>query len=97
METPGAWPEPVAGHPDEDPERWVSSRLIRADIDRAVLDLTERERVVFVLRHDAGLKILEIAHVLGKAEGTVKNLLFRAVRKLRRSLTDHLADQEVPS
>ncbi|MCP4898164.1 MAG: sigma-70 family RNA polymerase sigma factor [bacterium] len=97
METPVAWPEPVTDHPDDDPERWASSRLLRAEIDRAVLGLTERERIIFVLRHDAGLKIGEIADVLGKAEGTVKNLLFRAVRKLRRSLNDHLENLEVPS
>jgi len=89
-----AWPEPVADHPDHDPERLAASKKLRADIDRAVLGLTERERIIFVLRHDAGLKLAEIAQVIGRTEGTVKNLLFRAVRKLRSSLEAYL---EVPS
>lgn len=97
IEAQTAYPEPVADHPDDDPERWASSRLLRAEIDRAILDLTERERAIFVLRHDAGLKITEISSVLGNAEGTVKNLLFRAIRKLRKSLNTHLDDSEVPS
>jgi RNA polymerase sigma-70 factor (ECF subfamily) len=76
--------------PDADPERLAAAAGIRTDIDRAVLGLSERERTVFILRHDGGLKIAEIAEVLGRAEGTVKNLLFRAVRKLRAALADHL-------
>ena len=95
-EGPAAGPEPVTDHPDHDPERWAASRLLRADIDRAVLRLSDRERTIFVLRHDAGLKLSEIAEVLGKADGTVKNLLFRAVRKLRKTLAVHLETQEVP-
>ena len=62
-----------------------------------MLGLSERERVVFVLRHDAGLKLTEIADVIGRAEGTVKNALFRAVRKLRGSLGNHLDHLEVHS
>ena len=89
--------EPVSNHPEHDPERLAASRRIRADVDRAVLDLTTREREIFVLRHDAGLKLAEIAQVIGRSEGTVKNLLFRAVRKLRRSLGNHLDGMEVSS
>jgi RNA polymerase sigma-70 factor (ECF subfamily) len=83
-------PEPVEDRPGGDPERLAAAGSLRAEIDRALLSLSERERTVFILRHDGGLKIREIAAVLGRAEGTVKNLLFRAVRKLRTALAHHL-------
>ncbi len=83
-------PEAEERRPDGDPERLAAGSLLRSDIDRAVLALAERERTIFILRHDAGLKISEIATVLGRAEGTVKSLLHRAVRKLRTALAHHL-------
>lgn len=85
-----AAPEVAEQRPLGDPERSAVARQMRAHIDRAVLAIPERERMVFVLRHDAGLKLTEIAEVLGRAEGTVKSLLFRAVRRLRTALADHL-------
>ena len=49
-------------------------------------DLTAAERSVFVLRHYNQLSTREAAEALDRAEGTVKNLLFRALRKLRDEL-----------
>jgi RNA polymerase sigma-70 factor (ECF subfamily) len=88
IEQPGL--ELVADGPDGDPERLAASRRIRRDIDEAVLGLTESERTIFILRHDGHLTLREIAETLGRAEGTVKNLLHRAVHKLRRRLAHYL-------
>lgn len=88
LEQPGL--ELVADGPDGDPERLAASRRIRSDVDRAVLGLTEAERTIFVLRHDSHLTLKEIAATIGRAEGTVKNLLHRAVRKMRKRLAHHL-------
>lgn len=76
-------------HPASNPERLAASDRLRRAIDRAVLALTPAERSVFVLRHHQELSTRETARVLRRAEGTVKNLLFRALRKLRRELAPH--------
>jgi RNA polymerase sigma-70 factor (ECF subfamily) len=50
--------------------------------------LSPRQRAVFVLRHDEGMNLAEIAGVMGLDEGTVKAHMARAVRKLRGELRD---------
>ena len=57
-------------------------------IQTALLDLSERERAVFVLKHEYGFRIKEIAVMLNCAQGTVKNYLFRAVQKLKKLLIE---------
>jgi len=61
------------------------SREIRNGLDK----LSDRERAVFVLKHMHGYKLREIGQMIGCAEGTVKNYLFRATRKLREVLQTH--------
>lgn len=80
------WRDPRA---DADPERRASSKQVREDVEQALGSLSAAERRVFVLRHLRQLSVRETAEVLGRAEGTVKNLLFRALRKLRRQLAGH--------
>lgn len=58
-----------------------------APLLKEVLDgLPERQRDVFILRHEAGLPLSEIASRLGLAEGTVKIHLHRALAALRDRL-----------
>ncbi|HEX9733465.1 MAG TPA: sigma-70 family RNA polymerase sigma factor [Thermoanaerobaculia bacterium] len=76
----------VEHRPDADPERAAVSGRLRADVAHALGRLTPAERDVFVLRQLNQLSIRETAEVTGRAEGTVKNLLFRALRRLRREL-----------
>jgi RNA polymerase sigma-70 factor (ECF subfamily) len=54
----------------------------------ALETLSARQRAVFVLRHQEGLALKEIAAVLQLEEGTVKAHLHRAVRALRAGLQD---------
>lgn len=82
------FPEPADEHPAADPGRYAGSRSIGRRVDRAVLGLTPLERSVFVLRFYNELRLKEIARVLERSEGTVKNMLFRALRKLRRELAE---------
>jgi RNA polymerase sigma-70 factor (ECF subfamily) len=63
--------------------------LLRQDLDavaRALRDLTEEQRETIELRFFAGLSARETAEVMGKQEGTVRGLQFRAIAALRRSL-----------
>lgn len=70
------------------PEREVLSNEIRRRIGAALLDLSPRQRSVFVMKHYQGRSIAEIGQATGLDEGTIKSHLFRAARKLRERLED---------
>ena len=53
---------------------------------RAVSALSSGERTAVVLFYREGMKVREIAYALGVTGGTVKTLLFRARRRLRKRL-----------
>ncbi len=61
---------------------------IEERIQGALSTLSPSQRTVFVLRHYEGMKLVEIAPVLGCSVGSVKVHLFRAMRKLRKELKD---------
>jgi RNA polymerase sigma-70 factor (ECF subfamily) len=73
--------------PEADPERRAVATLMQEHIDLALQKITPQERAVFVMRHYNEFKIREIAEVLDVSPGTVKSLLFRALRKLRKELS----------
>ena len=63
--------------------------LLRQDLDAvaaALAELTDEQREAIELRFFAGLSAREAAEVMGKQEGTVRGLQFRAIGALRRSL-----------
>jgi RNA polymerase sigma-70 factor, ECF subfamily len=66
-----------------------AAAVIRDDITavaRALEDLTEDQREVIALRFFAGLSAKEAAEAMGRQEGTIRGLQFRAIAALRRSL-----------
>ena len=69
------------------PEAQLTAREQVALVWKAVGEMHERQRTVFLLRFVEELKISEIARMTGLPEGTVKAQLFKAVRKLRAKLT----------
>jgi RNA polymerase sigma-70 factor (ECF subfamily) len=74
-ETEDAGPEAVAA--------------LRDDLERvaaALNDLTDDQREVIELRFFAGLSVHEAATSMGRQEGTIRGLQFRAIASLRRSL-----------
>jgi RNA polymerase sigma-70 factor (ECF subfamily) len=56
-------------------------------LERALLDLSERDRAIVLLREVEGLPYEEIASVLGLNLGTLKATLHRTREKLRDALT----------
>jgi len=68
------------------PDTLAHSAMIAEHIGRAVERLSPQQRAVFVLRHYHELALAEIAASLGVTEGTVKTLLFRALKRLRELL-----------
>jgi RNA polymerase sigma-70 factor (ECF subfamily) len=59
---------------------------LRALLERAIADLPDAFRTVFVLRQVEGLTVEETAEALGLAAATVKTRLLRARRKLQDAL-----------
>ncbi|HEX5148635.1 MAG TPA: sigma-70 family RNA polymerase sigma factor, partial [Candidatus Limnocylindrales bacterium] len=74
--------------------------LLRQDLDavaRALAGLTDEQRETIELRFFAGLSAREVAEAMGKQEGTVRGLQFRAIASLRRSLGLDLDVEPMPN
>lgn len=74
----------------ESPEEILETTELGNKIKKSLKGLTMKEKEVFELKHYQGLMIKEIAEILGLSEGTIKAMLFRAVRKLQKILGDDL-------
>ena len=74
------------------PDQSAGAARFQVDVENALDALSTQERSVFVLRHYHDMKIGEISETLSIAEGTVKSLLFRSMRKLRDRLS-HYRDE----
>ncbi len=77
-----------------DPARREEKAATRRDIDRALARLPEKQRRVFVLKEIEGLEQTEIAAALRIPVGTVKSLMYRAVRRLQRELASYYPQKE---
>jgi len=65
---------------------WIFDNLFDDDIRRSLLELPEEFRLVIVLCDVQGFSYAEIAEMTGSKIGTVKSRLFRARRRLKKSL-----------
>ncbi|MCE9561562.1 MAG: sigma-70 family RNA polymerase sigma factor [Planctomycetes bacterium] len=77
----------------DDPTDLAERHEVRELIDRALADLDEKYRAVFVLRDVEGFSIQETAELLGISEANVKVRLLRARLALRERLTRVLGDE----
>ncbi|HEY8817845.1 MAG TPA: sigma-70 family RNA polymerase sigma factor, partial [Candidatus Limnocylindrales bacterium] len=68
------------------PDEVVVTRQEIDAVGAALSTLTEDQRDAITLRFFAGLTAREAAQVMGKQEGTVRGLQFRAIAALRREL-----------
>ena len=86
-ETPAVSPDPLG-------------RLLETEagavLEKAVGELPEEQRAVFVLRIYEDLSYQEIAEALGVADGTVMSRLSRARARLRTVLLPYLAAARAP-
>ncbi len=68
------------------PEREFARDEARNLVWRSLKNLSQRRRMVVVLRYYQQLKIGEIAAAMGCSEGNIKKQLFQALRHLREEL-----------
>jgi len=57
-------------------------------VARAIQSLSPDQQDVVLMRFSGGLKLKEIARAVGKTEGAVKALMFRALSSLKEKLTE---------
>jgi RNA polymerase sigma-70 factor, ECF subfamily len=67
---------------DEDPE------LLRQRVGRGLDRLGPAERTVLLLRYETGLTLVEVAHIVGRSEASVRRQLARALEQLRTALEE---------
>jgi RNA polymerase sigma-70 factor (ECF subfamily) len=66
----------------------LNNKQLAQEIRQALASLPEKQRVVFQLKVLHGMRIREIAKIMGSAEGTVKSHLFRATHFMREALQE---------
>jgi RNA polymerase sigma-70 factor (ECF subfamily) len=103
-ETPPALPdESVAELADflvssrSTPSKQLIREEIRARVRQALLDLSERDREVLVMRYLEQMAMAEIAAVLGVSEGAVKVRHLRALQRLQSVLQGDPANPDEKS
>jgi len=84
-EADGAENEPVSG-PSDSPEASVERAQHRAELMKALGQLSREQREAFLLQQEAGLTLAEIAERSGVGRETVKSRLRYATGKLRTLL-----------
>lgn len=77
----------VPGRFPSDQTKETDHTDMRRDIARAIAVLPDRQRRVFVLKEIAGFQQAEIGEILNLPVGTVKSLMYRAVKRLQRELS----------
>ena len=71
------------------PEEQSARDMLRRRVQQALPGLSKKERAVFVMRYFNELKPLEIAEIMNISTNTIKTLLLRAKRKLRKELAPY--------
>jgi RNA polymerase sigma-70 factor (ECF subfamily) len=74
----------TASSPDDEPSQSVEARLDCEQLRQALHRVTEEQAQVITLRFLEDMSIAETAGVMGKSEGSIKALQYRAVLALRR-------------
>lgn len=80
--------EDLQPHPGEPPEIATERSLAKERLSKALMDLPDEQRDVFLLHEEAGLSLDQIALVTGSNRETAKSRLRYAVNKLRAAIDE---------
>lgn len=72
-----------------DPSNEANHEELGKNINQALARLPDRQRRVFILKEIAGFRQAEISDILSVPVGTVKSLMYRAVKQLRQELSKY--------
>jgi RNA polymerase sigma-70 factor (ECF subfamily) len=81
---------------DDGPDELAALRQELDSVAHALRRLTPEQREAIELRVFAGLSAKEAAEAMGRQEGTIRGLQFRAIAALRRELGIDPASNELP-
>ena len=73
-----------ASKPAGSSERSVHNGLVMQQVVKLLGAVPERQRLMFLMKHQEGMTCEEIADTMGTSVGTVKKTLFRVVDRLRQ-------------
>ena len=76
----------VAGNRTENPERSMRQTELSDILHRCLLQLSEEQREVVIMKEYEGLKFREIADALGISENTVKSRMYYGLEAMKRML-----------
>ncbi len=80
--------------PDRNERNSLDAIDLKDIFSQCLKKLTERQRMIFVLKHYNQFKYREISQILDVSLGTVKSLHFKAVQNLRTLISPYLGRQE---
>ena len=72
----------------EEPRAEVEARLRHEELRSAIARLTEEQQQVIILKFIEGLSNAAVAQILGRTEGAVKSLQYRALASLQRIMSE---------
>ena len=78
----------------DDPVSAVETKLASESVKEAMDFLTDEQQLVIELKFLEGLSNLDVATIMGKSEGAVKSLQYRALAALRRNLEGTLGEED---
>ncbi|HNC47457.1 MAG TPA: RNA polymerase sigma factor, partial [bacterium] len=78
------------------PDATTEKMELRKHIKRAVDQLSEKQKKVFILRYYDELSHAEIAQITGNSEGTIKANFFHAMNKVQAYLEKHYFEKGKP-
>ena len=82
--------EPVAQASDRSPQEAAADRDLGAAIDKALSNISEKNRAALILFAIEGMSYKEVADVLGISIGTVMSRIFNARQRLRELLATEI-------
>lgn len=85
----------VANRHPSAPFKAVENEEFHVYLRQAVMQLSPKQREVFILRYREELPLKEIGRKMGRSTGTIKAHLFQAQRNLRALLLPYLRDDGV--
>lgn len=78
-----------SAHDTYSPESQATRELFRRRLKQALPGLSMKEQTVFAMRYFNEFKLIEIAEIMDISINTIKTLLLRAKRKLRKKLAPY--------